>query len=67
MEIKENIEAIEEAMKETINIVQLFRDVAEKGEEDTYIIRSISTIEKMLRSICDNEIAQLKKTYKFIR
>ncbi|MBR5565346.1 MAG: hypothetical protein IKW08_04175 [Roseburia sp.] len=61
MEIKENIYAVEEAMKETINIVQLFRDVAEKGEEDTYIIRSISTIEKMLHSICDNEIAELKK------
>lgn len=61
MEIKENIEVVDEALKETINIVQLFRDVAEKGEEAVYIIRSISTIEKMLRSICDNEIAELKK------
>lgn len=61
MEIKENIEAIDEALRETINIVQLFYDAVEKGEEAIYIVRSISTIEKMLHSICDNEIAQLKK------
>ena len=60
MEIKENIEAVEEALKETINIVQIFKDAVEKGEEDTYIVRGISTIEKMLRSICDNEIVKLK-------
>lgn len=51
METKERIEAIEEEIKDVINILQLLEDVLEKGEENAYIQRTIRTIEKMLKEI----------------
>lgn len=59
--IDECIIVLEEALKETINIVQLFGDVAESGDEAVYIQRSIHTIEKMLKAICDTDLERLKK------
>lgn len=60
MELKERIEELEGAVRETVNIVQLLRDAVERTEESVYIARGLATIEKMLKSICDNEIAVLK-------
>lgn len=70
MEISENtiqkfnecIEELKESLHEVINIVQLFESTVESGEEPVYIQRSIHTIEKMLKAICDTEIERLKAT-----
>lgn len=59
---KESVEAIEESLQEVINVVQLFGDAVESGDEALYIQRSIHTIEKMLKAICDTDIQRLKAT-----
>lgn len=58
----ECIEELEESLHEVINIVQLFESTVESGEEPAYIQRSIHTIEKMLKTICDTDIQRLKAT-----
>lgn len=58
----ECIEELEESLHETINIIQILGNMVESGEEPAYIQRSIHTIEKMLKSICDTDIQRLKAT-----
>lgn len=56
------IQELEESLLETINIIQLLETTVEDGEEPLYIQRSIHTIEKMLKAVCDKEIERLKAT-----
>lgn len=58
----ECIEELEESLHETINIIQILGNTVESGEEPAYIRRSIHTIEKMLKTICDMDIQRLKAT-----
>lgn len=61
MELKENIETLEYSIKEILNIARLLGDVVEREEESEYIIMGMNTIQKMLKSVCEKEIAELKK------
>lgn len=58
--LPESIEELEESLLETINIIQLLETTVEDVEEPLYIQRSIHTIEKMLKAICDTDIQRLK-------
>lgn len=58
----ECIEELEESLHETINIIQILGNTVESGDEPAYIQRSIHTIEKMLKAICDTDIQRLKAT-----
>ena len=61
METKECMEELEEKLWEVVNIMQLFKDVVKTGEEDVYISRSVSTMERMVKSVCENDIPKLKE------
>ena len=61
METKECMEELEEKLWEVVNIMQLFKDAVKTGEEDVYIRRSISTMERMVKSVCENDIPKLKE------
>ncbi len=61
METKECMEELEEKLWEVVNIMQLFKDAVKTGEEDVYIQRSISTMERMVKSVCENDIPKLKE------
>lgn len=61
METKECMEELEEKLWEVVNIMQLFKDAVKTGEEDVYISRSVSTMERMVKSVCENDIPKLKE------
>ena len=61
METKECMEELEEKLWEVVNIMQLFKDAVKTGEEDVYIQRSISTVERMVKSVCENDIPKLRE------
>ena len=62
MELKENIETLEYSIKEILNIARLLGDTVEREEESEYIIMGMNTIQKMLKSLCEKEIAKLKSS-----
>ena len=49
-------EKLVDDMKDLLNIVQLLALTLESNEEDGHIIRSVYIIEKMVRSIMDNDL-----------
>ena len=61
METKECMEELEEKLWEVVNIMQLVKETVKTGQEDVYITRSISTLERMTKSVCENDIAKLKE------
>ena len=61
METKECMEELEEKLWEVVNIMQLFKDAVKTGEEDVFISRSVSTMERMVKSVCENDIPKLKE------
>lgn len=61
MEVKEYVEEIEEELWEVLNITQLFKDAVKEGQEDVYILRSIGTIERLLKAVCKEDLAKLKE------
>lgn len=61
METKECMEELEEKLWEVVNIMQLVKETVKIGQEDVYIIRSISAMERMVKSVCENDIAKLKE------
>lgn len=61
MEVNEYMEELEEKLWELLNITQIFKDVVKEGQEDIYILRTVSMIERVLKSVCEEDIAKLKK------
>lgn len=61
METKERMEELEEKLWEVVNIMQLVKETVKTGQEDVYIIRSISAMEWMVKSVCENDIPKLKE------
>ena len=61
MEVKECVEEMEEKLWEVLNIMQLFKEAVTAGNEDVYIQRGISTLERMVKSICEDDICKLKE------
>ena len=49
-------EKLVDDMKDLLNIVQLLALTLESTEEDEHILRSVYVIEKMVRSIMDNDL-----------
>lgn len=61
METKECMEEMEEKLWEVLTVMQLFKDAVKTGNEDVYISRSINTMERMVKSICESDIPKLKE------
>ena len=61
MEVNECVEELEEKLWELLNMTQLFKDVVKEGQEDIYILRTVSMIERVLKSVCEEDIAKLKE------
>ncbi len=61
MEVNECVEELEEKLWELLNMTQLFKDVVKEGQEDIYILRTVSMIERVLKSVCEGDIAKLKE------
>ena len=55
-ELETGKEKLVDDMKDLLNIVQLLALTLESNEEDEHIIRSVYVIEKMVRSIMDNDL-----------
>lgn len=64
MDVTEKIEEIEESLAEIMNVAQLTREIVTESGENDYIRRSLSTIEKMVRSVCENDLQELKELIK---
>lgn len=60
-ELKANIQKLEENLWEIHNLTQLIKDTVIESQEDIYIQRSVSTIEKLVKSVCENDLAKIKQ------
>lgn len=56
-----DIESLEEKLQDVHNITQLLSISLSENQEAEYIIRSVNIIEKMIRSILDDDFMQLKR------
>lgn len=61
MEVNEYMEELEEKLWELLNMTQLFKDIVKEGQEDIYILRTVSMIERVLKSVCEEDIVKLKE------
>lgn len=61
MEVNECMEELEEKLWELLNMTQIFKDVVKEGQEDIYILRSVGMIERVLKTVCEEDIARLKE------
>lgn len=61
MDAIEKLEEVEETLAEIMTIAQLVKEIVTESEENDYIRRSLSTIEKMVRSVCEKDMQELKK------
>lgn len=61
METEECMEELEEKLWEVVNIMQLVKETVKTGQEDVYIIRSISAMERMVKSVCENDIPKINE------
>lgn len=59
--VNECMEELEEKLWELLNITQMFKDVVKEGQEDIYILRSVSMIERVLKTVCEEDIVKLKE------
>lgn len=60
-ELKANIQKLEENLWEIHNLTQLIKDTVIESQEDIYIQRSVSTIEKLVKSVCENDLVKIKQ------
>ncbi len=56
-----DIESLEEKLQDVHNITQLLSISLSENQEAEYIVRSVNIIEKMIRSILDDDFMQLKR------
>lgn len=61
MNVTDKLEEMEESLAEIMTVAQLTKEVVMENEENDYIRRSLSTIEKMVRSVCEKDMQELKK------
>ncbi len=61
MDVTDKLEEMEESLAEIMTVAQLTKEVVMENEENDYIRRSLSTIEKMVRSVCEKDMQELKK------
>lgn len=61
MDVTDKLEEMEETLAEIMTVAQLTKEVVMENEENDYIRRSLSTIEKMVRSVCEKDMQELKK------
>ena len=61
MNVTDKLEEMEESLAEIMTVAQLTKEVVMENEENDYIRRSLSTIEKMVRAVCEKDMQELKK------
>lgn len=61
MNVTDKLEEMEETLAEIMTVAQLTKEVVMENEENDYIRRSLSTIEKMVRLVCEKDMQELKK------
>lgn len=61
MNVTDKLEEMEESLAEIMTVAQLTKEAVMENEENDYIRRSLSTIEKMVRSVCEKDMQELKK------